>query len=116
MPRLSTSACSVCSWEGGGGQLGIDPRTGEPNGSSKLPLLGMGLEVWLDLHGTKRFGGAVDLTLQYHRAPLAEWAGGLDLSTPRTQAEITEAEAAIRIFPRWGDPNLELARLGLGKG
>ena len=50
------------------------------------------------------------------RAPLAEWAGGLDLSTPRTQAEITEAEAAIRIFPRWGDPNLELARLGLGKG
>ena len=50
------------------------------------------------------------------RAPLAEWAGGLDLSTPRTQAEITEAEAATRIFPRWGDPDLELARLGLGKG
>ena len=41
---------------------------------------------------------------------------GLDLSTPPTQAEITEAEAATRIFPRWGDPDLELARLGLGKG
>ena len=75
----------------------------------------MAFEAWLDLHGTKRFGGAVDLTLEYHRAPRPEWAGRLDLSTPRTQAEITEAEAATRIFPRWGAPNAELDRLGLGK-
>ncbi len=45
----------------------------------------MAFEAWLNLHGTKRFGGAVDLTLEYHRAPRPEWAGRLDLSTPRTR-------------------------------
>lgn len=103
--------CADCCDEGGGGHLGIHPETGEPDGESKLVLLGMGFEAWLDLHGEKRFGGAVDLTLEHYRAEYPAWADKLDLSVPRTPAQCAEAKAATRTFPNWGDPREELARL-----
>lgn len=103
--------CLDCFEEGGGGQVGVDPQTGEPDGPCKLILLGLGFPEWLDLHGEKRFGGAVDLTLEHYRADHPDWEGEVDLSTPRTQEQRAVAEAATMTFPDWGEPRAELERI-----
>jgi hypothetical protein len=61
----SQRLCSACSEQGGGGDLKLDPRTGEPERCPKVILLDIEFSDWLKLHGQNDFPGAYGLTIKY---------------------------------------------------
>lgn len=110
--------CEACFELGGGGHVGFDPDSGKPDSPHfKIVFFGSGrlnsFEAWLGEYGHLRFGGAIDNSLAVHRGEHPEWAGELDLTTPRTQHQREEAEAATRRFPFWGSAGAEKQSKGL---
>lgn len=110
--------CKACFEFGGGGHVGFDPESGKPdNPHFKMVFLDAGrlnsFEDWLEEYGHIRFGGAIDNSLAVHRAELTTWADELDLSTPRTQQQREEADAATCRFPFWDPAEAEMQFRGL---
>ena len=99
--HLMGPPCGPCSPHGGGGNVPLDLRTGCPEVPPKLILLGIRFERWLDLHGEKRFGGALHLTLHYHRAVTPDGAGEQKLTLNLTPVQRAEADSATQYFPHW---------------